>query len=577
MRKYILGLIVLPIFLAACSGENEELYGETDIRVLTSPQAVSITDHSAVISASIVGGVSTVTERGVYYSTSSGITADSDTPKTTSASVSGTSFMTSIQNLQASTTYYARAYVVGRGGITLGNEISFTTGEPGTIALPALAAVSVEDINPTWAIASSEVIDGDGSGLGERGICCSTSENPTIDDMKFADTESGLGKFSVRMEGLTDQTTYYVRAYAINSEGVGYSEQTSFVARFIPKVPKMIFVDEKVSEIDLTTGSITIQITDNGGETPSEYGVYYGKTPDNITTKFIETTNSLDAEGRVKITVTGLEENNTYYLQAYAVNNSGIGYSEQTVSFHTAIDGGNGLKYYILDPILAKIGTTSVELEFLDRNLGATRVAQSLDDKEAYGWMFQWGRRADGHQEVNWGDKPTFVLGVSDNSEAPVDRNTQDNTPFYKKGGATVDWVLNPNQATADDYSLNYYWAAKTEDPNYATGGTNNPCPRGFKIPTALEWTAITQQCNNAGDIYDLIKAPGTGYVKSDGTFAATGSSVYVWASDSGTGQGVTTNKDEKYAGYAMFTTGKAVRAMDKAAAMPVRCIKIRE
>ena len=70
--------------------------------------------------------------------------------------------------------------------------------------------------------------------------------------------------------------------------------------------------------------------------------------------------------------------------------------------------------------------------------------------------------------------------------------------------------------------------------------------------------------------------------MQSNGSFTGAGGTgktakSYLWASDSGTGQNVTNNKDEKYAGYVMFTTGKAVRAMDKAAAMPVRCVRIRE
>jgi len=35
---------------------------------------------------------------------------------------------------------------------------------------------------------------------------------------------------------------------------------------------------------------------------------------------------------------------------------------------------------------------------WMDRNLGAVRVAQSADDYRAYGWLYQWGRLADGHE-----------------------------------------------------------------------------------------------------------------------------------------------------------------------------------
>ena len=42
---------------------------------------------------------------------------------------------------------------------------------------------------------------------------------------------------------------------------------------------------------------------------------------------------------------------------------------------------------------------TSAGQVWMDRNLGAYRVAQSVDDYQAYGWLYQWGRLADGHED----------------------------------------------------------------------------------------------------------------------------------------------------------------------------------
>lgn len=50
-----------------------------------------------------------------------------------------------------------------------------------------------------------------------------------------------------------------------------------------------------------------------------------------------------------------------------------------------------GLTYgYVYNPTTSKI--------WLDRNLGATQVATSSTDADAYGWLYQWGRLTDGHQ-----------------------------------------------------------------------------------------------------------------------------------------------------------------------------------
>lgn len=565
---------------AACSAV-EETDGGGVVSVSTSENAVSVTSSGATVNAVIFGDAGSVTDRGVFWSVETGFDVGA-AEKTSAESLSGSAFSVTLTDLQAETTYYARAYAETADGISTGEEISFTTLAAGAQAvLPELRIPEVSDISPESATVSSAVEVTEAAGVSERGICYSTEPEPTVDDTRIPDAESGFGEFSVSLENLTDGTTYYVRAYAVSPAGVAYSGEVSFTARFVPKAPVVAFVSEKVGNIDFTTASVTIRIVDNGGEAPSEYGVAYGTDPDNLDQVYNETANAIDGEGNAVIDITGLEENTTYYIKARAVNSSGTGLSDDILHFHTAIDGGDGLKYYVMDPISVTVDGVAVELEFLDRNLGAKRVAESKDDYEAYGWMFQWGRRADGHQKVTWTSASTgsFDLGFAANSEAPEDRTTEDGSPVYYASGES-DWVLDPNKATAEDTRLNWYWGAKEEDPLYSTGGTNNPCPEGFRVPKAIEWTAITNLATNKDMIFDLLKVPSAGYVvitTSKITFSKMTSAAYLWSADSGTGKGVTNNQDENFAGYVMFTTNKAVRGMQKAYAMPVRCVKIYE
>lgn len=567
---------------AACSAV-EETDGGGVVSVSTSENAVSVTSSGATVNAVIFGDAGSVTDRGVFWSVETGFDVGA-AEKTSAESLSGSAFSVTLTDLQAETTYYARAYAETADGISTGEEISFTTLAAGAQAvLPEIRTPEVSDISPESATVSSAVEVTEAAGVSERGICYSTEPEPTVDDTRIPDAESGFGEFSVSLGNLTDGTTYYVRAYAVSPAGVAYSGEVSFMARFVPKAPVVAFVSEKAEDIDFRTATVTIRIVDNGGEVPSEYGVAYGTDPDNLNLHYNETANAIGEDGTARIDISGLEENTTYYIKARALNSSGEGFSENVLHFHTAIDGGDGLKYYVMEPISVTINGVRTELEFLDRNLGATRVAESKDDYEAYGWMFQWGRRADGHQKVTWtsASAGTFDLGTAANSEAPADRITGDNSPFYQ-AASTTDWVKNPNVATAEDTRLNWYWGAKEEDPMYATGGTNNPCPEGFRVPKAIEWTGITNIAGNADAIFELLKAPSAGYVTSTTSSPVSfnrrnSNYTYFWAADSGTGEGVTNNKDEKNAGYVMFTTGKAVRAMGKSSAMPVRCVKIYE
>ena len=57
-----------------------------------------------------------------------------------------------------------------------------------------------------------------------RGTCWSTSPAPTIANSKTIDG-AGIGAFTSSITGLTPNTTYYLRAYATNSEGVAYGNE----------------------------------------------------------------------------------------------------------------------------------------------------------------------------------------------------------------------------------------------------------------------------------------------------------------------------------------------------------------
>jgi len=66
-----------------------------------------------------------------------------------------------------------------------------------------------------------------GSSVTARGVCWSTSQNPTTSNSKTTNG-TGLGTYTSNITGLSPNTTYYVRAYATNSQGTAYGEQRTF-------------------------------------------------------------------------------------------------------------------------------------------------------------------------------------------------------------------------------------------------------------------------------------------------------------------------------------------------------------
>ena len=95
------------------------------------------------------------------------------------------------------------------------------------ITEPTVITGEVTDITQTTAKGSGEVNNDGGAAVTERGLCWSTSHNPTVLG-NHATSGTGIGTFSVDMSGLSANTKYYVRAYATNSEGTAYGDEVEF-------------------------------------------------------------------------------------------------------------------------------------------------------------------------------------------------------------------------------------------------------------------------------------------------------------------------------------------------------------
>ena len=102
--------------------------------------------------------------------------------------------------------------------------------------VPILDTVSVEDITGNTATINAEISNEGSSSVIERGFVWSPNPNPTINNSKLV-VGSGIGQFSGQLTGLSSVTKYYVRAYAINSNGLAYGDSMSFTTVYSECLP----------------------------------------------------------------------------------------------------------------------------------------------------------------------------------------------------------------------------------------------------------------------------------------------------------------------------------------------------
>ena len=188
---------------------------------VTTSSATNITTYGLTCGGEVTdSGNSGVLVRGVCWSTQQNPTVND--PHTTDGYGMG-SFTSAVEGLEMSTTYYVRAYAMTTSGIGYGEQIMLSTKN----GVPVLTTSAASEIGTTWATCGGDISDDGGIEVTERGICWSTSPNPTIEG-NHGSNGAGLGSFSVNMNNLEPNTTYYVRAYATNSHTTAYGNEVFF-------------------------------------------------------------------------------------------------------------------------------------------------------------------------------------------------------------------------------------------------------------------------------------------------------------------------------------------------------------
>jgi uncharacterized protein (TIGR02145 family) len=189
---------------------------------------------------------------------------------------------------------------------------------------------------------------------------------------------------------------------------------------------------------------------------------------------------------------------------------------------------------------------------WLDRNMGASRVAISSADYQAYGSLYQWGRQSDNHQCISWTNSTTGAPQYSTTSVQCAGGICPD-ALFVMRASSPFDWN------NTDIYTL---W-------NGTTRGINDPCPSGYRVPTQAELEALNSTFSpqtSAGAFSSPLKLTAAGdRVEGNGFLNGAGGNGIYWSS--------TYNSSSTSYFLSFSPSASGISIIDRANGLSVRCI----
>jgi hypothetical protein len=302
--------------------------------------ATNAVSNIGVSTASLNGNITNTgghagegTQHGFAYGTSTDL-GGPNVATTTLGSYSGTGgFSGGIEGLAQGTTYYVRAYGANQAGTSTGSIVSFTTK-----SLPSVTTDAASDIGAVSATINGNITALGGENATARGFAWGTSA--TLTGGGVATTTSagsfGTGGFTHDLSELAAETTYYFRAYAVNSVGTSTGAIVSFTT-----VPDTLAVITDAAS-NITHELATLGGTIDAARSGIQHGFAWGTDPaladENTATTTLGT---YDGSGSFDQQIAELDQNSFYYFRAYATKSDGTAYGG-IVTFKTRRYSGGG-------------------------------------------------------------------------------------------------------------------------------------------------------------------------------------------------------------------------------------------
>ena len=208
------------------------------------------------------------------------------------------------------------------------------------IVLPTITTTPASAVNSNAALCGGYISNDGGDSVIQRGVCWDTLQNPVITNSHTSDGV-GMGTFTSSLTSLLSATTYYIRAYAVNSAGTAYGNEITIQTSTGLTLPSLTTsAATGINTNSLTSGG---NILNTGGTSITERGVCWSTNHNPIKTD----SHSTDGMGIGSFVsnVTPLVRSTTYYLRAYATNGLGTAYGNEITVItldHDIYVGGAG-------------------------------------------------------------------------------------------------------------------------------------------------------------------------------------------------------------------------------------------
>jgi hypothetical protein len=330
-------------------GNTYNFTTEDQLPVVTTFDVTNIGTNSATSGLSISNNGSPILESGIIW-TESDYELTIDTYQGINNNGEGS---LDIGNLQRSAPYSVRGFAKNSKGYAYGDIKYFNT----ISTVPKIDIINILEVTTTSAIikigtANWDYIDDGGSQMTSNGVVLGDNENVSLDNSIRTYTNCETGQcssewFNAYFYNLLPNTTYYVKGFAINANGTGYTEAGTFTT---PEGVPVVY-GGRVNNV--TSNSVTItgnNILANGGQDVLESGIIVSP---HLEATFLENdeidpnrivTNDGTAMGNFDSTANNLLPAVRYFFSAYAVNSYGVGQDvSDNYQFYTPSQAGSGV------------------------------------------------------------------------------------------------------------------------------------------------------------------------------------------------------------------------------------------